>query len=173
MENERKEWPWWLGGIVLGLATVFTFVAAGRQVGAATSYERVAANILGFFFPDYVANNVHFMKEALPVAEFQVWFLIGMIISGLVGRYFFTKKKGDQVPAMWVRHFGDNKGKRYLQAFIGGFIMLFGARLAGGCTSGLFISGTSQLALAALVFAGGFFASGIITAKILYKGRNV
>jgi len=170
--NSKREWPWHIGGALLGLTVTFAFFT-GHPVGTATTYERVIGHILRFFSPEYVSKTSHYMKEAVPIAEWQVMFVLGMLLSGIIARYFVTRKKGDDIPPMWAGNFGVNKTKRYLQAFIGGFLLLFGSRLAGGCTSGLFISGGSQLALASLVFAGGMFASGIITAKLLYRGRDV
>ena len=65
-----------------------------------------------------------------------------------------------------------DRRKRYLIAFFGGFVMLFGARLAGGCTSGHMISGVSQLALSSFVFAVTIFLTGVLTAKALYDWRR-
>jgi uncharacterized membrane protein YedE/YeeE len=61
--------------------------------------------------------------------------------------------------------------KRYRDAFIGGFLIVFGARIAGGCTSGHIISGITQLSVSGFIFAAGVFATGIITAKSL-NGRR-
>jgi len=55
--------------------------------------------------------------------------------------------------------------------FFGGILLEYGAGIAGGCTSGLAISGGVQLAPAAFLFIAGMFASGIITAMILYGKR--
>ena len=69
------------------------------------------------------------------------------------------------------------KGRRiglqygYIAAFIGGVIILYGARLADGCTSGHGISGCLQLAVSGWLFFIVMFASGILTAKLLY-GRS-
>lgn len=167
----KGEWPWHIGGAILGVVVGFAFMT-GHPVGASTAYERVIGHILGFFAPEYVSGVRHYLMEAPPVAEWQTMFVVGIFLSGIIGRYFVTKGKGEEVPAMWTNAFGDNKRKRYLQAFVGGVFLLFGARLAGGCTSGLFISGTSQLAIAALVFITAVFISGIITAKLLYRGRG-
>lgn len=167
-QNNQRFWPWHIAGALLGLVVVFAFVT-GHPVGTATTYSRLDAIILKFFVPDYVAGNSYYMNQAAPVVEWQMMFVLGMVVSGLIARYFVTKRKGEAVPEMWAANMGDSKGKRYLYAFLGGFLLLLGARIAGGCTSGLFISGGSQLALAALVFAGGMFASGIITAKLLYR----
>ena len=48
---------------------------------------------------------------------------------------------------------------------------MFGARLAGGCPSGHGLSGLSQLAVSGFLAAAGFFAGGIIMARLLYRGK--
>ena len=58
-----------------------------------------------------------------------------------------------------------------LHAFVGGALLLFGARLAGGCTSGHMISGIAQLTIGSFIFGISIFASGIVTARMLYKRR--
>jgi len=171
-KNLKSEWTWYIGGVLLGLVVIFAFIT-GHPVGTATTYERITGHILQFFFPEYVARTTHYFKEAAPVADWQVMFVLGMVLSGIIGRFFVTRAKGDDIPFMWAENFGNNKRKRYFHAFLGGIFLLFGSRLAGGCTSGLFISGASQLAISALIFAAAMFASGIITAKVLYKRRNI
>ena len=61
--------------------------------------------------------------------------------------------------------------KRWLALFVGAIILEYGAGIAGGCTSGLAISGGMQLAPSAFLFMAGMFASGIPTAMILYRRR--
>ena len=56
-------------------------------------------------------------------------------------------------------------------AFGGGFLVLFGARLAGGCTSGHMMSGMSQTSVSGFLFAAGLFAAGVPFAMMLYKRR--
>ena len=57
---------------------------------------------------------------------------------------------------------------RYAMAFVGGVILMFGARLAGGCTSGHGISGSLQLAISGWTFFIAVFVAGIVTAFSLY-----
>ena len=59
--------------------------------------------------------------------------------------------------------------KRYAVAFLGGFVVLYGARLAGGCTSGHMMSGMMQTALSGYLFAAGAFAAAVPTALMLYR----
>lgn len=59
--------------------------------------------------------------------------------------------------------------RRKWMAFAGGFLLLFGARLAGGCTSGHVITGMTQLATASFLFAAAVFAVGIPVAMMTRK----
>jgi uncharacterized membrane protein YedE/YeeE len=54
----------------------------------------------------------------------------------------------------------------------GGFVLIFGARMAGGCTSGLILSGGMQLATSGLVFAAFAFIAFILTGKLFYARSN-
>ena len=76
------------------------------------------------------------------------------------------------VPGVWRNRFGGSVGKRMVAAFIGGFIILFGARLAGGCTSGHGISGTLQLAVSGWVFFAVMFVTGVTTAKLMFRNKD-
>jgi hypothetical protein len=72
------------------------------------------------------------------------------------------------VPALWERRFGARPALRYAASFLGGFLILFGARLAGGCTLGLFISGSTQLAVSGLYFGAVIFAVAMLTSRLVY-----
>ncbi len=73
------------------------------------------------------------------------------------------------VPALWRANFGEGQALRYGAAFLGGFIVLYGARLAGGCTSGHMMSGMMQTALSGYIFAAGAFAAAIPVSLMLFK----
>ena len=76
----------------------------------------------------------------------------------------------ESVPSVWAERFGASRTRRYALAAAGGFILIFGARMAGGCTSGHGISGGLQLAVSSWVFFAAMFASGVLTAAILFRG---
>ena len=58
---------------------------------------------------------------------------------------------------------------RFAMAFSGGFILLLGARIAGGCTSGHGVSGMAQLAVGSTIAVAAMFAGGILTAAALRR----
>jgi hypothetical protein len=94
-------------------------------------------------------------------------FVLGMAIGGFFAARTFSVPVRD-IPEIWEKRFGNSKPKRYAATFMGGFIILFASRLAGGCTLGLFISGSTQLAISGLYFGGLIFAFAMLTARIIY-----
>jgi len=92
---------------------------------------------------------------------------LGSLLSALVSRTF----RWERVPATWSQQFGASTPKRLVAAFLGGVIIMFGARMAGGCTSGHGISGSLQLALSSWTFFLTMFGSGILTALVLFRKR--
>jgi uncharacterized membrane protein YedE/YeeE len=74
------------------------------------------------------------------------------------------------ISPVWGRATGiTSLAGRAPMAFIGGFIMLFGARIAGGCTSGHGISGMAQLSVGSTVAVAAMFAGGILTALLFRR----
>jgi hypothetical protein len=90
-----------------------------------------------------------------------------MAIGGFVAGRTWSQPVRD-VPEIWVRRFGRRRLWRYLATFVGGVLILFSARLAGGCTLGLFISGSTQLAVSGLLFGAVIFAVAMLTARVVY-----
>ena len=73
------------------------------------------------------------------------------------------------MPAIWRANFGDDRRKRYLAAFGSGFLVLYGARLAGGCTSGHMMSGMMQTAVSGYIFTAGALLAAVPIAVYLFR----
>jgi uncharacterized membrane protein YedE/YeeE len=74
------------------------------------------------------------------------------------------------ISPIWARALGSTSpAKRYAVAFGGGFLMLLGARIADGCTSGHGISGMAQLAVGSTVAVAAMFAGGIASATLFMR----
>ena len=115
-----------------------------------------------------MANNAYWAKTPLKWNGgilFLIGTFFGSLLSVLVSRTFRLEK----VPTTWSQQFGGSTAKRLVAAFLGGIIIMFGARMAGGCTSGHGISGSLQLALSSWTFFLTMFASGIVTALVLFR----
>lgn len=166
---KMKSWNPYVVGALIGVLSMFTFYTANKPLGVSTAFSRTAGMIEKVFAPEYVARNLYFQKKT-PKIDWQWMLVVGIFI----GAFLSAKLSGDYektvVPGLWQERFGKSKTKRLIWSFLGGAILLFGARLAGGCTSGHGISGTLQLALSGWLFFVVLFISGIITAKLIYGG---
>ncbi len=166
----REEWSPYVAGGLAGALLALSVLVTGKFLGASTSFVRVAGMLEKLLWPQKVVQNAYFMKKA-PAVEWQVMMVLGILMgafisSRLSGDFLFTL-----VPPLWEERFGHTPLKRVLVAFVGGSVLLFGARLAGGCPSGHGISGVSQLSVSSMVAMVGFVAGGILVARRLYSRR--
>jgi len=171
LEQLRKpRWSPYVAGVLLGLVYILGLLFADQLLGASGSFENLAGLIAGFFSPK-VSDNVYFQYVMPPGITWQVWLLVGVFLGALVSSLSSGSFKWRAVPVQWEKDYGKGRAKRWILAFIGGIILEFGAGIAGGCTSGLAIAGSLQLAPAGFIFIAGLFASGVITSLLVYRGR--
>ncbi len=155
----------------LALAGVMVFIFA--SFGPPASSSGFVTTLKGVLQPvagDYVENRQHY--SMMPgVGSWLMAFVLGMAIGGFVAGRTSGREIHD-VPRAWIERFGPNRRRRYVATFAGGFLILFGARLAGGCTLGLFLSGSTQLAISGLYFGVVIFAVAMLTAYLVYQRRK-
>src|SRR5664279_486472 len=165
--EKSPDMKWLYAGIGLALlnAVVFLSVGTNRIIGASTAYPYVADLITG------TTNNSYFPKVQGP-GKWEVLFLTGAFISGIVISLFRKEFKITIIHSNWEKYKGKSVSKRLIWSFIGGFILIIGARMAGGCTSGHILSGGMQLSVSSLVFAIFVFAGLLITGKYFYKYKS-
>ena len=166
-KEKANNMKWLYSGIGLALlnAVVFLSVGTNRIIGASTAYPYVADLITG------TTNNSYFPKVQGP-GKWEVLFLTGAFISGIVISLFRKEFKITLIHSNWEKYKGNSVAKRIIWSFLGGFILIIGARMAGGCTSGHILSGGMQLSLSSLIFAAFVFAGLLITGKYFYKYKN-
>ena len=167
--DAKGRWNPYLVGIGIGVLSWIAFGLLDEPLGISTALSSAssvcALPVLG---SDGVANNAYWAKNPLKWNGgilFLIGTFLGSLLSVLVSRTFRLEK----VPTTWSQQYGGSTAKRFLAAFLGGVIIMFGARMAGGCTSGHGISGSLQLALSSWTFFLTMFASGIVTALILFR----
>lgn len=157
---------WATLGILFGLLSA-TAIALYGPIGVSGTYPRFVGAVLRRITPAYAAANPYLVKMGSLITSetmLVVGLLIGGILASVLGR--------THAPAIETPHRGETtSGLRYRDAFLGGVLLIFGARLAGGCTSGHIISGITQLSISGFLFAAAVFASGILTARLLKGGR--
>jgi uncharacterized membrane protein YedE/YeeE len=125
--------------------------------------------------PQAEQTNEYFAKKSEAGKSPKIglgWMLVlGVFVGAWLSSWLSGDRTSETVPAMWRERFGGSVPLRLAAAFIAGALMMFGARLADGCTSGHGISGSLQLAVSSWVFTAVFFAAAIITSLALY-GRK-
>lgn len=168
---KKKLWSPWAAGVVLGLTAVGSYALVGKTIGSSGGIENIDSILLKALGSGW-ADLMYFKYQMPPVLSFQILLFVGMILGALTSSLWSGDFKLRMMPdRQWTETFGPSKLKRWLMIFIGGIIIEYAAGIAGGCTSGLAISGTMQLSPAGLIFICGLFISGIITTKLLY-GRK-
>lgn len=166
----KKRLSWIYGGILLGLLNTFA-VATYGALGASRNYVAVDGFLLRLFGSNLTSTNAYLSGMPSQV-DWLLMIAVGMIVGGFLAALITGTINTRAVPRLWVSRFGNSKPKRFAAAFAGGFLLLLGARIAGGCTSGLVLSGVAQLSIAGFVFGAAIFASGVPTAKYLYRKKS-
>mgnify|MGYP005842551569 CR=1 FL=1 len=164
----RARWSPYVVGIGIGVLSWAVFAIVNKPLGMSTSVSAASgACALPFIGSEGVSGNAYWAKHR-PKWDYGMLFLVGTFGGALVSSLISRSFRVETVPQVWAERFGPSPGKRLIVAFVGGVIALYGARMAGGCTSGNGLSGSLQLALSGWVFFAVMFVSGIITAAILF-----
>jgi uncharacterized protein len=165
-ERTGKLPPWALYGIIFGVVGALSIIAWG-PIGVSGTYPRIIGEFFRAVAPEYAAANPYLVRMG-SILKPETFILIGLVIGGVLGARFDRV----EAPRVEMTHPAETTtAKRYRDAFLGGVLIVFGARVAGGCTSGHIISGMTQLSVSGFVFAAGVFATGIGTAKLLNARR--
>ena len=99
--------------------------------------------------------------------------LLGALLGGFITSIFITKSfRLSVIPTGWKKYKNNSVVSRLLWSFFSGFLLIVGARLAGGCTSGHFLSGMSQTAISSMVFGGVVLVTLLVTGKLFYNTKE-
>ncbi len=164
----KETWSPYVAGILLGLVGIAAVWASNSLLGASGAFENLAG-MIGKAIAPAAFDNLYFNFIMPPGITYGVMMLIGLFFGGMLGAATsgtlkWGKKDAANSDAQWKRIFGPQTWKRWVLAFLGAIILEYAAGIAGGCTSGLAISGGMLLAPSAFLFIAGMFASGIVTA---------
>jgi len=180
--------PWRLGGLALGLVFLAAVVLV-KPIGVSTQFVIFDGILWDAINPavvvesldaksGYASSNAYLDKSGGAYAKnvanplnYSFVFVVAMIAGAAASALLRggVPKQDRTMPAVWRANFGDSPGKRYFVAFVSGFVVLYGARLAGGCTSGHMMSGMMQTAVSGYIFAAGTFLAGIPLALYLFR----
>jgi len=164
-----RTWSPYLSGVLIGLLQIPAFLLIGTALGTSSSYVTVGASLAEFVDPD--VRTIAYAAKHLDGAKnwWQVALVAGIALGALVSASLSGMRRHGIAP-VWRHALGTSSPlARFAVAFIAGFVMLAGARIADGCTSGHGISGIAQLAIASFIAVAAMFAGGIATAMFLRR----
>jgi uncharacterized membrane protein YedE/YeeE len=170
---KTPSWNPYLVGALIGVLSLLTFSIADKPIGMSTGIAQASgACALPFLGGEGVAANTYWAKKAIPQWDYGSLFVFGSFLGALLSALMSGSLQITKVPEVWRERFGSSVPKRMVTAFLGGVVILYGARLADGCTSGHGISGSLQLAVSSWTFFLVMFASGIATAFVIFGRRH-
>jgi uncharacterized protein len=172
-------WSPYAVGALLGVLSWVTFAGMHKALGVSTTPVCAVGGIERLVVPahadanSYLAKTIGTTAEPKPVVDWQFALVIMLAVGAFAAARLAGQRKTETVPALWAQRFGPSKVLRYAVAFLGGIIVIFGARMAGGCTSGHGLSGGMQFAVSGWVFMAAMFIGGIPTALLMYGRGDV
>jgi uncharacterized membrane protein YedE/YeeE len=162
-----ERWSPYAVGLGIGILSCFTFLLSDKAIGCTTAFARTSGMIERLFHGARVLDKPYYQKFR-PEVDWEWMLVLGVVIGSFLSAAFSGQLRAEWVPETWEAAFGLSVPHRWITALAGGVLMGFGARWAGGCTSGHGISGTLQLAVSSWLATACFFVGGLITALLMY-----
>lgn len=169
-----QSWRPYIAGALVGLLAIMSVVVStqtlgkAKYLGASTTFVRSAGLIEQTVAPEQVADNAYYQKTKVKV-DWQFMVLVGILLGAFAASRLDGSFKVEGTPPLWRERFGSKVSIRALGAFLGGIVAMFGARMAGGCPSGHGLSGLMQMSISGFIAMAGFFAAGIVVARLIYR----
>lgn len=160
-------WSPYAVGIGIGILSWLAFLLSNKPLGCSTAFTR-SAGLLERLVRGGKVNRKAYYLQFTPEIDWEWMLVLGVLVGALAAALLSGQFEWVWMPPKWVSAAGPSVIVRILAALLGGFCVGFGARWAGGCTSGHGISGTLQLAVSSWIAVAGFFVGGITTAMIIY-----
>lgn len=161
-------WSPYLVGALIGLLSMATFYFSNKPLSVSTAYARLAGMVGNQLSREHT-SKLKFYQDTKPKIDWGLMLVFGILLGATIAAVTGGEFSGTWVPTLWENRFGSDVGLRLGIAFVGGVIMAFGARLAGGCTSGHGISGALQLSVSSWIALMCFFAGAVATAHLMYR----
>ena len=175
-----EPWPWYIGGPLIGLVVPLLLYVGNKSFGVSSSFKHLCAACL--------PGNVSFFKyDWKKVGGWNLIFIAGTVIGAFLAGYVFQNPEPVQISGKTVADL-QSLGVENLNGLVpgdlfnwqnlltaegiilmigGGFLVGFGTRYAGGCTSGHAITGLANLQLSSLIAVIGFFIGGLLSTYFL------
>lgn len=181
MEILYEPWPWYVSGPLIAM-TMAVLILLGKRFGMSSNLETLCSMGGAGRFVDYFKVDTQPRRWNLTV-------VVGAIIGGFIAANYLSsdnqvaisERTSEKLKLLGFKSNSEaylptelfsiesfSEPKTLLILIVGGFLVGFGARYAGGCTSGHAISGLSDLQLPSLIAVIGFFAGGLIMVHLLF-----
>jgi len=164
----EARWSPYAAGAGIGLLSWLTFLLSNKPIGCSTAFSRTAGMIEKKIRGDKAAAKPYY-QQFPPVVDWEWMLVLGIFLGAFISAAISGDFRWVWVPDVWAAAFGPSPVLRLIVALAGGVFLGFGARWAGGCTSGHGISGTMQLAVSSWVAALSFFVGGIAAAWLIFR----
>lgn len=180
IELMRKPWPWYVAGPLIGLTVPILLLLGNKSFGISSSLRHICAAV--------IPANISFFKYDWKKEAWNLFFVGGITIGGFVATYWLSNPNTIVISTatqQTLSHLGitDFSGlmpsdlfsvssiftlKGFIFLVLGGFLVGFGTRYAGGCTSGHAIMGLSNLQWPSLVATISFMVGGFACTHLLF-----
>lgn len=177
----RQPWPWYVAGALIGLTVPTLLLLGNKAFGISSSLRHICAACL--------PANINFFQYDWKKEAWNLWFVGGVLLGGYLGGTLLSDPNAIVINANTIRdlqalgvrnftsglmptdlfswaHLFTTKGLIFV--VIGGFMVGFGTRYAGGCTSGHAIMGLSNLQWPSLVATASFMVGGFLMTHALF-----
>lgn len=181
MDVLLKPWPWYVSGPLIAFVLLL-LVYFGKTFGMSSNL-RTLCSMAG------AGRYSSFFKFDWKTQRWNLTVVLGAILGGFIATHFLSDGSPIDLSANTINDLSQlgfkNAGETILPAelygldaittikglailIIGGFLVGFGTRYAGGCTSGHAITGLSNLQLPSLIAVIGFFVGGLIMTHLIF-----
>lgn len=181
LELLQSPWPWYVAGPLIGLIVPILLLIGNKQFGVSSNLRHTCAACMP-------GDIKYFKYDWKRIGVWNLVFIAGTVLGGFIGGWIFSNPEPvvlaqqtvAELQAVGISNFTgmipqdlfnwDNLAsiQGFIVMVVGGFLVGFGARYAGGCTSGHAISGLADFQVASLLAVIGFFIGGLIITYFVY-----
>jgi uncharacterized membrane protein YedE/YeeE len=179
LEWIKQPWPWYVAGPLIGLTVPLLLILGNRTFGISSSLRHICAACM--------PGNLPFFKYDWKKESWNLFFVAGVLIGGFIAANYLSTttplvvnpKLVEEMAGYGITNYEGLIPKElfnwpalftikgFILMIVGGFLVGFGTRYAGGCTSGHSIMGLSNLQWPSLVATCCFMAGGFIMANLI------
>lgn len=179
LEFLKQPWPWYVAGPLVGLTVPLLLIIGNKSFGISSSLRHICASCM--------PANIPFFKYDWKKEAWNLFFVFGIFIGGAIAINLLSNpnpvevnpKLAEELAGYGITNYSNLIPediinwqslftlKGFLLMVVGGFLVGFGTRYAGGCTSGHAIMGLSNLQLPSLIATICFMIGGFIMANLI------